>query len=82
VLRLAVTAKFCHDPVVPDDSTNHRSAGWLVTSQSSKSLSQSPNEVRVSHQRPQKRCASLFPSSLPMVIVVDKNMLVKVPTRA
>jgi hypothetical protein len=81
VLRLAGTAKFRSDHGVPDGSTNHRAAGWLVTFQSSKSLSQSPNEVQVSHQRPQKR-ASSCPSSLQMVIVVDTNMLVKVPIRA
>jgi hypothetical protein len=82
VLRLAGTAKFSNDPGVPNGSTNHRSAGWLVTFQSSKSLSQSPNEVRVSHQRPQKRRASSISSPLPMVIVVDTNMLVKVAIRA
>jgi hypothetical protein len=74
VLRLGGTAKFRNDPVVPDGSTNHHSAGWLVTSQSPKSLSQSPDEVQVSHQRPQKRRASSIPSSLPMVIVVDRKV--------
>jgi hypothetical protein len=82
VLRLAGTATFRSDPGVPDGSTNHRAEGWLVTFQSSKSLSQSPNEVQVSHQRPQKRRASSFPSSPRMVILVNTNMLVKVPIRA
>jgi hypothetical protein len=82
VLRLAGTAKFGIDPRVPDGSTSHRAAGWLVTFQSSKCLSQNPDEVRVSYQRPQKRRASSFPSSLPMVIVVNTDILVQDPIRA
>jgi hypothetical protein len=45
MLRLSETAKFHTDLEVPVGSTNLRSAGWFVTSQSSKSLSQSSNEA-------------------------------------
>jgi hypothetical protein len=81
VLHPSEAAQLCDDLGLVLGATVHRSVGWSETSESLKSLSQSPNEARVSRQKPQKHRASLMTVGM-VVAIVDDCVLVEDPNLA